>query len=41
MNHVPNLDPETVYSTSDDMNGLESSAMPTTRSYGINVNFKF
>ncbi len=39
--HVENLDPETVYATSDNKNGLESSAMPTTRSYGLNLNIKF
>jgi hypothetical protein len=41
MGHVENLDPETVYSSSDNMNGLESSAMPTIRSYGMNINIKF
>jgi TonB-linked SusC/RagA family outer membrane protein len=41
MGHVENLDPETVYSSSDNKSGLESSAMPTTRSYGVNVNIKF
>ncbi len=41
MNHVENLDPETVYSASDNKSGLESSAMPTTRSYGLNLNIKF
>ncbi len=35
------LDPETVYATSDNKAGLESSAMPTTRSYGLNLNIKF
>lgn len=39
--HVDNLDPETVYATSDNKSGLESSAMPTTRSYGLNLNIKF
>ncbi|MFA5818520.1 MAG: SusC/RagA family TonB-linked outer membrane protein [Bacteroidales bacterium] len=38
---VDNLDPETVYSASDLRSGLESSALPTTRSYGINLNVKF
>jgi len=41
MSHLENLDPETVYSSSDNKSGLESSAMPTTRSYGINLNIKF
>ena len=39
--HVPNVDPESTYSTSDNKNGFESSAMPTTRSYGLNINVKF
>ena len=39
--HVPNVDPESNYSTSDNKNGFESSAMPTTRSYGLNLNFRF
>jgi len=39
--HVDNLDPESNYSTSDNKNGFESSAMPTVRSYGLNVNLKF
>jgi TonB-linked SusC/RagA family outer membrane protein len=38
--YVDNLDPETQYSASDNLNGLESHALPTTRSYGLNVNFK-
>ncbi|WP_211480972.1 SusC/RagA family TonB-linked outer membrane protein [Arcticibacter eurypsychrophilus] len=39
--HVDNLDPETQYSTSDLLSGLESLALPTTRSYGLNLNVKF
>ncbi len=37
---VDNLDPETQYSTSDLLTGLESHALPTTRSFGLNVNVK-
>lgn len=39
--YIDNLDPETSYSSSDLKTGLESSALPTTRSYGLNLNFKF
>jgi TonB-linked SusC/RagA family outer membrane protein len=41
LNHVDNLDPESVYSSSDNMSGLESSALPTTRGYSISLNVKF
>jgi TonB-linked SusC/RagA family outer membrane protein len=37
---VDNLDPETQYSTSDLLVGLESHALPTTRTFGLNVNVK-
>jgi TonB-linked SusC/RagA family outer membrane protein len=39
--HVDNLDPETQYSVSDLLSGLESHSLPTTRSYGLNLNVKF
>jgi TonB-linked SusC/RagA family outer membrane protein len=39
--YVDNLDPETQYSASDLLSGLESHALPTTRSYGLNLNVKF
>jgi len=39
--HVDNLDPETVYSVSDNKAGLESSGLPTLRSYGLSLNVKF
>ncbi len=38
--YVDNLDPETQFSASDLNTGLEGHAMPTTRSYGLNVNIK-
>ncbi|WP_051359862.1 SusC/RagA family TonB-linked outer membrane protein [Adhaeribacter aquaticus] len=38
--YTPNIDPETQYSTSDALTGLEAHALPTTRSYGLNVNIK-
>lgn len=38
---IENLDPETQFSTSDLLNGMESHSLPTTRSYGLNLNVKF
>ncbi len=37
---APNIDPETAFNTSN-AQGLESLALPTTRSFGLNVNFQF
>jgi TonB-linked SusC/RagA family outer membrane protein len=37
---VPNIDPETAF-TSGNAQGLEDLTVPTTRSYGFNINFKF
>jgi hypothetical protein len=39
--YVDNLDPETQYSASDLLTGLESHASPTTRTFGLNLNVKF
>lgn len=39
--HIDNLDPESQFSASDLLGGLESLALPTTRSYGLNLNVKF
>ncbi|WP_237143961.1 SusC/RagA family TonB-linked outer membrane protein [Pontibacter pamirensis] len=36
--YVDNLDPESQYSASDNLAGLEGHSLPTTRSYGVNVN---
>jgi TonB-linked SusC/RagA family outer membrane protein len=38
---VDNLDPETQYSASDLNAGLETHALPTTRTYGLNLNVNF
>lgn len=38
---VPNIDPESFSYTSDNVVGLESPSLPTTRSYGFNLNVKF
>jgi TonB-linked SusC/RagA family outer membrane protein len=38
---VPNIDPESFSYTSDNVVGLESPSVPTTRSYGFNLNVKF
>ena len=36
-----NLDPEAQVSASDNLQGIETHTLPTTRSYGVNVNVKF
>jgi len=38
---VPNIDPESFGYSSDNLVGLESTGMPTTRSLGFNLNAKF
>jgi TonB-linked SusC/RagA family outer membrane protein len=38
---VPNIDPESFSYTSDNVVGLENPSVPTTRSYGFNLNVKF
>lgn len=38
---VPDLDPEAVASAGDDRAGYEAVALPTTRSWGANLNVKF
>jgi TonB-linked SusC/RagA family outer membrane protein len=37
---IPNVDPETAFNTGNGQ-GLEDLSLPGTRSYGININFKF
>jgi hypothetical protein len=37
---VPNIDPEAFSYTSDNVVGLESPSVPTTRSIGFNLNIK-
>ena len=39
--NVPNIDPESTYSSRNDSQGFEYAAMPTTRSWGFNLNVKF
>jgi len=39
--YVDNLDPEASVSASDNLQGIETHTLPTTRSYGVNLNFKF
>ncbi|MES1159753.1 MAG: SusC/RagA family TonB-linked outer membrane protein, partial [Bacteroidota bacterium] len=39
--HVPNVDPETNYSASIYSQGLESAAVPYSRTFGFNLNVKF
>ena len=38
---VPNIDPETFGFSSDNLVGLESTGLPTTRGIGFNLNVKF
>jgi len=38
---VPNIDPDSFGYTSDNVSGLESTGIPTTRSIGLNLNCKF
>jgi hypothetical protein len=38
---VDNIDPETFGYSSDNLVGLESTGLPTTRSMGFNLNVKF
>ncbi|MEO9004907.1 MAG: outer membrane beta-barrel protein, partial [Ginsengibacter sp.] len=39
--HIDNLDPESQFSASDLLGGLESLGVPTTRNFGLNLNVKF
>ena len=39
--YLDNLDPEATVSASDNLQGIETHTLPTTRSYGLNLNFKF
>ena len=39
--HIANLDPEAQVSSSDNLQGIETHTLPTTRSYGVNLNLKF
>lgn len=38
---IPNIDPESFGYTSDNLVGMESTGLPTTRSIGFNLNVKF
>jgi outer membrane receptor protein involved in Fe transport len=39
--YIDNLDPEAQLSQSDNLQGIESHALPTTRTFGFNLNVKF
>ena len=41
LKHTDNIDPESGFSTTIAYAGIEGTSLPSTRSYGINVNFKF
>ena len=38
--HIDNLDPEAQVSASDNLQGIETHTLPTTRSFGFNLNIK-
>lgn len=38
--YIDNLDPEAQVSSSDNLQGIETHTLPTTRGYGINLNFR-
>ncbi|MCE7060431.1 SusC/RagA family TonB-linked outer membrane protein [Dyadobacter sp. CY343] len=38
--YIDNLDPEAQVSASDNLQGIETHTLPTTRSYGVNLNLK-
>jgi hypothetical protein len=39
--YLPNLDPESQISVSDNFQGLDTHSLPTTRTFGLNLNVKF
>ncbi|MDB5287479.1 MAG: SusC/RagA family TonB-linked outer membrane protein [Mucilaginibacter sp.] len=41
MKHTNNIDPESGFSNAIQYAGIEGTSLPATRTYGINVNFKF
>ncbi len=41
LKHTDNIDPEAGFSSTISYAGIEGTSLPSTRSYGINVNFKF
>ncbi|GAA0527738.1 SusC/RagA family TonB-linked outer membrane protein [Chitinophaga japonensis] len=41
MKHTDNVDPEAGFSPLINYAGIEGTSLPSTRSYGVNVNFKF
>ena len=38
--HIDNLDPEAQVSSSDNLQGIETHTLPTTRTFGLNLNIK-
>ena len=41
MKHTDNIDPEAGFSSLINYAGIEGTSLPSTRTYGVNVNFKF
>ena len=41
LKHTDNIDPEAGFSSTIQYAGIEGTSLPSTRSFGINANFKF
>lgn len=39
--YTPNIDPEAISSSGDNLTGYEQASLPTVRTYGFNMNIKF
>lgn len=39
--YTPNIDPEAIASSGDNLTGYEQASLPTVRTYGFNLNLKF
>ncbi|SFT20866.1 SusC/RagA family TonB-linked outer membrane protein [Mucilaginibacter polytrichastri] len=39
--YTPNIDPEAISSSGDNLTGYEQASLPTVRTYGFNLNLKF
>ncbi|MDP9079913.1 MAG: SusC/RagA family TonB-linked outer membrane protein [Bacteroidota bacterium] len=39
--YTPNIDPEAIGSSGDNLTGYEQASLPTIRTYGLNMNIKF
>ena len=39
--YIDNVDPEATFAVNDNFSGMEVNTLPTTRSFGVNINVKF